>query len=297
MRRFRPLMTIACLLAATFTIDVGATYALPLSLKEATRQIPPDILERGTLRVGTNLPFAPMEFLADDGTTFTGVDIDLITEAAKRLGLTTEFVNINWDGLIPAMNSGRFEVVAASVADFEERRGQADFVDYLRVGVSAVVLKTDPDRYTVNSDLCGKRVGGAQGSATVTIATALADRCEQEGKQRLTIDTFPGDNEGLLALRSRRIDAHLVDAIVADYQASTEEGKTTFRSVLPDLQPDKMLYGFALGKNSRSLTHALAAALETMREDGTYKAILDKYGVGAAAIDQITINAGGSQGE
>lgn len=292
--------TIRMTLAASATaLAIGlapATIAAAAGVNpEAAAQVPAEIKERGVLRVGTNLPYPPMEFFADDGKTPTGVDVDLASEIATRIGLKVEFVNMNWDGLIPALNSGRFEMIAASVGDFPERQKQADFVDYMTTGVSVVVANTDTADYRTNLDLCGKRLSAAKGTDASRIASELAKECTAKGTAGTTVNPFPDDNAGLLALRSKRVDAHAMDSISAAYEASTEQGKSHYRNVLPDFAPTKALYGMVVAKRNKPLTDAVALVLSDMIADGAYKAILDKYGVGGEALTAITVNAGGKQ--
>lgn len=259
---------------------------------EAAAMVPAEIKERGVLRVGTNLPYPPMEFFAEDGKTPTGVDIDLATEIATRIGLSVEFVNMNWDGLIPALNSGRFEMIAASVGDLPERQEQADFVDYMTTGVSVVVANTDETDYRTNIDLCGKRLSAAKGTDASRVATELAKECTDKGMPGTAVNLFPDDNAGLLAVRSKRVDAHAMDSISAAYEASTEQGKTFYRNTLPDFVPTKAFYGMVVAKRNKPLTDAVAKVLSDMLADGSYKAILDEYGVGGEAIEAVTVNAG-----
>lgn len=273
----------------------GSAIAADAVNAKAAAMVPDAIKKSGVLRVGTNFPYAPMEFFAEDGKTPTGVDVDLISEVAARLGLKADFVNMNWDGLIPALNSGRFEVIAASVGDFTERQKQADFVDYMTTGVSVVVSGTDKTDYKVNTDLCGKRLSAAKGTDASRMITELAEKCTADGK-KTTANQFPDDNAGLLAVRSGRIDGHAMDSISASYEASTEKGRTTFRNVLPDFAPTKAIYGFVIAKGNRPLTDAAVLVLNDMIADGSYRAVLEKYGVADAAIPSATINAGGAQG-
>nr|WP_246723750.1 transporter substrate-binding domain-containing protein [Rhizobium sp. ARZ01] len=145
--------------------------------------------------------------------------------------------------------------------------------------------------------MCGKRVGAVKGSATAKIAEELSARCKAEGKPEIAQNVFPYDSSGMVAVRSGRIDAHLLDSVVAGYEATTAKGKAAFRVVLPELQPTKFLYGFVVSKQNPALTEAMAAALGDMVADGSYKAILDKYGAGDSAVTKVTVNAGVKQAQ
>jgi polar amino acid transport system substrate-binding protein len=275
--------------------DMSVASSTEMVNAKAAAMVPETIKSSGVLRVGTNLPYAPMEYFAGDGKSPTGVDVDLAAAIAARLGLKADFVNMNWDGLIPALNSGRFDMIAASVGDFIARERQADFVDYMKTGVSFVVSKGDETEYKTDSDLCGKRLSAARGTDSSRLIADLAKKCASEGKAGTSVSVFPDDNAGLLAVRSKRVDAHAMDSISASYEASTEQGRTVYTRVLADFGATKALYGMVVAKRNRSLTDALALVLADMMADGSYKFILDKYGVTDAAISAVTINAGGKQ--
>jgi len=262
---------------------------------KAAALVPETIRSSGVLRVGTNLPYAPMEYFAGDGRSPTGVDVDLAAAIAARLGLRVDFVNMNWDGLIPALNSGRFDMIAASVGDFVARERQADFVDYMKTGVSFVVSKASETEYKTDSGLCGKSLSAARGTDSSRLIADVVKKCANEGKRGTSASVFPDDNAGLLAVRSKRVDAHAMDSISAAYEASTEQGRTVYSRVLADFGATKALYGMVVAKKNRPLTDALALVLADMIADGSYKAILKKYGVADAAISAITINAGGKE--
>ncbi|WP_405634208.1 ABC transporter substrate-binding protein [Streptomyces sp. NBC_00056] len=278
--------TSAALLTACGYQPTGADHPPTAASGVASRMVE----QAGVLRVGTNVPFVPMEFYAPDGSTLSGIDIDLATAVAGRLGLKATFANASWDGLIPALTAGRHDMLASSFGDFPERRKQVIFVDMLKGGIAGIVRSPDQSRYPQSSALCGKTVGVANGSATVAVAQSISARCVKDGGKAVSTQVFPTDREATVAIRSGRADVALVDSVVAQHLAGSQPRH--YAAVLDDISPD-FHYGFAVNKNNPALARAIAKALDSLIADGTYAEICAKYGVsGNALVARATINGG-----
>lgn len=250
-------------------------------------------IKEGVLTLGTEIPDAPMEFYEADGKTPTGVDIDLMTEVAKRLNLKLDIQSSAWDGLIPAAKANRYDIVAAAMGDFTDRQKQIDFVDYLSTR-SAVVVKASDSGFDDPKALCGKSIGGTSGSVAITIAKGFSADCEAAGSPAVKINEFPSNAEGLVALRSGRTDGQIMDGPSAINQAKTAEGGKAYKVALGAVGP-VAIYGVGVSKTNTALRDAISEQLNAMIKDGKYKEILGKYGVQDYAIAQATVNAGGSK--
>lgn len=270
--------------------EESAASAVTLN-QQAAALLPPAIRESGVLRVGkSEQPVPPMSMLNDDGKTWRGVDIDLINAIAKGLGLKVEYVFSNWDGLIPGLNSGRYDLVMDGVGDLMSRQKVADFVDYAQSGMTVMSRKDNAGQIKDKLDLCGKTVGVQTGVLAATTLKLLSDeQCTPAGKPAVTIQPFPSDNDGLVALRSGRLDAQVMDQVVALYQSSTEAGKASYAIAVEELNR-KVPYGIVVAKSNTALSNALKEELAALLKDGTYDKILEQYGVKDIAIDQPAIN-------
>lgn len=245
----------------------------------------------GVLTMGTEMPSPPTEYFKADGVTPTGVDVDLMAEVAKRLNLKLVVQSTAWAGLIPAEKANRYDVVVSAIGDFKDRQKQVDFVDYLDVR-SAVVVRADGTSVADPMGLCGKSIGGTSGSVAITIAQGFSAGCKAAGKPALTINEFPSESAGLLALRSGRSDSQILDGPSAVYQAQTTEGGKAYKVALGSVGPEA-LYAVGVNKVNTPLRNAIAKELNAMIKDGKYKAILEKYGMDGYAIAKATVNAGG----
>ena len=252
--------------------------------------LPAAIRSAGVLRVGTNVPFVPMEQYGPDGKTFQGIDLDLITAVAGKLGLKVQIANANWDGLIPALNAGRYDVLAASFGDFVERQKVVDIVDMLKGGVSGITKAGNAAKYTDASTLCGKDVGVESGSATVQIAKTLSATCQKDGKAAIGQHVFPTDGGAVVALQSGRVDVVLDDTVVAQHLAATQSNRYAY--VLPGLG-SPFYYAFVVSKKDPALSKAIEGAVNALIADGAYAKICAKYGItGASLVTSATVDAG-----
>ena len=252
--------------------------------------LPASVRSSGALRVGTEVPFVPMEMYGSDGKTYAGIDMDLITAVAAQLGLKVQIANGSFDGLIPSLNAGRYDVLASSFGDFVERQKVVDLVDMLHGGVSGISLAGDAGKYAQSTSLCGARVGVETGSATVAVAAALSSQCQKQGKSAIVQQVFPTDSGAIVALQSRRVNVVLDDRVVAQHLAATQASK--YSMVLPNLGTP-FLYGFVVSKKSPQLSRAIAGALNQLIGNGTYAKICAKYGItGASLVTKASINAG-----
>jgi len=258
---------------------------------EAAALVPQDIRELGVLSVGTFAPSPPTRMYEEDGKTLTGLDISIVEAIAESLGLTVEFSNMKWDGLLPALRSERFNVVAAQMGDFEERRMNGDFVDYFTTGAAAMGLASDAGKYGEILDLCGKRVGFQSGVAAATALPALSKRCTEERPDsgEIILNPFPTDAAGLLALRSGQIDIHVMDGTAAIYQASLKQPGEPLTVVL-DKVVERANIGLVVNKQKPELRDAIVKALENMLETGEYTKILTGYGLEQYGVNEITVN-------
>jgi len=257
----------------------------------AAALLPESIKSSGVLRVGSSYTSPPLEYLPENSTTPEGLDIDLMEGIAAALGVKTAWTNMNWDGLRPALQTGRFDTVIASMGDFTDRQEQVTFVDYLTVGEGVLVAKANEAAVTTVEDLAGKPVGASKGTIAVTIVEQANKELASKGLEPIQLSTFSGDAPGMLALRSDRTFGHVMDLPFAVYEAKEMGGGDIYAVVLPNLM-GAIPYGISVKKDNMALAEAIKAALDEMIADGSYQQILDKWGLGAAAVDEAVINGG-----
>ncbi|MQS39687.1 ABC transporter substrate-binding protein [Streptomyces katsurahamanus] len=249
----------------------------------AAELLPARYKKSGVLRVATAVGYPPMEMYKPGTTELTGVDPDLAQAIAKRLGLRLELTNAAFDGLIPGLTSGRFDLVMSSMTDSPQRRQAVDFVDYFRTGGVIMTKKGNPEGITSIEDLCGKSVVLAKGSSNLDIGQQQNAEC---GK-KMRISQSEDAPTGLLQLDSGRAVATIVDYPVAQLFAKKNKAYQT----LPR-QYGAAPWGIAVAKDQSGLRDAVRKALQDLIDDGGYRKILDTWGVGGSAVSRATVNDG-----
>lgn len=119
--------------------------------EDAAALVPQEIKDKGTLTVGTDATYAPSEFLAGDGKTIQGFDVDLLTAVAKKLDLKVNFVPAKFDSIITGVQGGKYDLGMSSFTINAERMQQATMVSYYSAGTQWASApgnpkKVDPDK-------------------------------------------------------------------------------------------------------------------------------------------------------
>lgn len=287
----------ACSLAACGSSSAAGTASPTGGASAAAAQgkaasfLPADVRNSGTFKVGMEIDYPPMEYYKAGTQTPTGLDVDLGKAIASKLGLTPEFVNTKWAGLIPALNTHRYDVIMSSMGDFTDRQQQIDFVDYLNVGEGGIVKNTNAAKFTTRSSLCGQKVSAQTGTVAIKAAQDLSKQCVSEGKPKIQISTFPDDNSGLLAVRTGRTVLHIMDLPSALYEQETAGGGNTYKVVLPNITGG-IPYGIGVAKGQPQLVKAVKTALDEIIQDGEYAAVLKKYDLSSGAVESAVVNGG-----
>ncbi|MEU7697094.1 ABC transporter substrate-binding protein [Streptomyces sp. NPDC039028] len=276
----------------------GPAVVLPgLTVKpdpELYAMLPPAIRATGTVRVATDVPYPPFEMYAKEGSTqITGIDHDLGQALGARLGVKFDFAPQKFDGILPAVQAGKFDAVMSAMTDKKARQKSVDFVDYLNAGPGWLVAKGNPENIAVVTDVCGKAVGVQTGTNHQKLLQQRQELCKAKGLPPITILAFSKDSEAQLALRSGKVIADYLDEVTAAYVAATADGGTSFstvagRKAVGEYSASPM--GIGVSKAHPGLKEAVRAALQSLMDDGTYAKVLIKYQVPNIAIAEATVN-------
>ncbi len=248
-------------------------------------QVPAAIKSKGTLTVATEAQYAPNEFLAPDGHTIIGMDADLVKALAETMGLKVSLVNADFEAIIPGLAAGRYDLGASSFTDTKEREKTVDFVDYYSAGISFYAKSGSNPGVSELKDLCGKTVAVEKGTVEQEEAEKQGKECGKEGKSKVTVLSFPGQNAVNLAVASGRAQLGMADSPVVDYQIKQSGGQFALTGKSYGFAP----YGLAIPKKS-GMTQPILAALKELISNGKYKAILEKWGIQDGAISEPKIN-------
>jgi polar amino acid transport system substrate-binding protein len=265
-----------------------ATTAASGATDDLAAQVPDAIKSDGKLKIGTDASYPPNEYVDTDGKTIVGWDVDLGTAIAKKLGLEPEFENANFDTIIPGISSGKYELGVSSFTDNLEREKVVDFVDYYSAGTAWAAQKGNPKNVDPNN-ACGLKVGVQRGTVQVDDITTKSKACTDAGKPAIEQVVRTQQTEVNADLVSGKTDAMAADSPIVGYAVKQTGNKIEIVGQVYDTAP----YGFAVKKGSE-MTALVQKAVAALMADGTYKSIMDEWGVGDGAVTEAKVN--GAQG-
>jgi polar amino acid transport system substrate-binding protein len=247
-------------------------------------KLPADIKSAGKLTIGTDSTYAPSEFLDSDGKTVIGFDVDLFNAVAAKLGLTTNWESATFDSIIPGVSSGKYQVGVSSFTINAAREKQVTMVSYFSAGTQWAA-KTGS---SITPDTaCGKKIAVQTGTVQVDDITARNKKC---GSSKITIDQYQKQSDATNAVVTGKDDAMLADSPVSAYAVKQTNGQLALIGDIYDSAP----YGYVVGKDQTDFAGALQGAVQDLITDGTYKQILDKWGVTAGAVTSPAVNPSAS---
>ena len=270
--------------------SAGGTASKDKQGNALAAKLPANIRSAGTIKVGSDVAYAPVEFFDTDGTTIIGIDPDLAKALGDKLGVKFQFTNATFDGLIPAVRSKRFDIVMSAMSDTKKRQAELDFVDYFNAGTSILVKKGNPDNINGLDDLCGKTVALQRGTTQEDVAKAQQAKCTAAGKGPIKVLTFDKDTDALLQIKGGRAVADMNDFPVAAYNAKTSGGGNDFEVVGEQIEAGP--YGIGIRQEDTQLRDAIQAALKAVIADGSYDKVLEKWNVTKGALKTAAINGG-----
>ncbi|WP_031466902.1 ABC transporter substrate-binding protein [Sciscionella sediminilitoris] len=245
--------------------------------------VPAKDAEDGKLLIANDQTYPPNEFR--DSGALVGMDVDIGRAMAKRLGLEAEFQNSSFDGILGGIKAHKYEAAISSFSISADRLAELNLVSYYIAGTSLGTLKGNPNRLDDN-DLCGTTIAVQKGTTQVDDLNARNKRCAQQHKPPATMMQFQAQTDVNLALAAKRVQGELADSPVVAYAIKQSEGKLEQVGKSYANAP----YGVAVPKDDTGLAKAVQASLQSLMDDGTYRKILEKWGLDEGAIKKAEVN-------
>lgn len=264
--------------AAAGSSAVNTSAALYASL-------PADVQEAGKLTVATSVGYPPFEQYDTDGKTIVGIDADIAKALGEQLGVPLELQDTKFDGIIPGLAAGRYDMAMSGMSDTAERQKQVSFVDYFAAGPGILTTPANASKYTSLDTLCGVAVAVSSGTVNADDAAAQSTKCEADGKPAIEVTTYGADSESIQALKTGRADVFLVDSSSGATVAAQSDGAFVMG---PNYQ--EIPFGIVMPKDSTDLITAIQKAMDTLKQDGTYTKILADWDQPQGELDTITVN-------
>jgi ABC-type amino acid transport substrate-binding protein len=226
--------------------------------------------QEGVMRVGSDLAFAPFEFIEDGEEQ--GFDIDLMNEVGERLGVEVEYVDASFETIFQQLAAGDFDAIISAITITGERAEVVAFSDPYFEATQALVVPVDSD-ISSTEDLADQEVGAQAGTTGLQYAT--------ENFTESTITEFPNYPAAFTALETGGLDAVLADLPAADEAVGDSDALQIVEEVDTDEQ-----YGIGVQQDNEALLQAINDALAEIMDDGTYEEIFGEWFPEAEVPDQ-----------
>jgi polar amino acid transport system substrate-binding protein len=240
-------------------------------------KVPATMRSAGTLIVGSDSRYAPSEYLDTDGKTIIGFDVDLFNAVAAKLGLKTDWRSAKFEDIIPGVESGRYHIGVSSFTITSDRLQQVTMVSYFSAGTQ---WAAKPGVTVDIENACGRKVAVQSATVQVDDIAVRSKKCTDAGKPAITIDQYQKQSDATSAVISGTDDAMLADSPVCGYAVKQTHGQLA----LVGQVYDAATYGYVLPKEQAEFGAAMAAAVKALIDDGSYRKILDRWGVTGGAI-------------
>ena len=254
------------------TQDAGLAAKLPETIRTA-----------GVIKIGVDATYAPNEFLAGDGKTVEGFDVDLFDAVAAKFGVKTEWQPADFSSIITGVQGKKYDIGISSFSINPERKQQVTMVSYFSAGTqwataAGTATGIDP------ANACGTTLAVQTG--TVQETDDLPARQKKCGADKIKILSFKGQDQATSAVVTGKADAMLADSPVAAYAVKQSGGKLATLGDIYEAAP----YGYVLPKAETDFADAVTEALKEMNTEGSYQAALKKWGVDQGAISDFAVN-------
>ena len=218
------------------------------------------------IRIATDPTWPPFEMMDEDSKEITGFEIDLMKAIAENQKLNVEFVNVNFDALIPGIGTCQYEIGASTITVTEERKNEMLFSEpFIQIG-QLMAVKEDVDGLVNKEDFKDKIIGAQTG----TTGAIMAAEWQEEG-----IGTLRGYDTVDLAymdLKNGQIDGVLGDSTMAESYAKSLGG---IKTVGENYSSEDI--AFAVCKDNKDMVDKLNAGLKAVKESGKYDELISQY--------------------
>jgi polar amino acid transport system substrate-binding protein len=254
-----------------------------------------NLSQKNHLLICSDFPYPPQEFFDENGNP-QGLDIDIGTEIAARLGLKVQFVNSVFDTIIAAVTSGKCDIIISAQNITADRQKKVSMIPYFEAGQAFVVQKGNPAGIKQATDLCGQAVAAESGTTEADYLQGTGDYkgkglsadCVAAGKKAPTVITTQKDTDALQQLQSAKVVAYATDSPVAAYYTVQHPDQFELAGSIVEAVAE----GISVPCGQEDCTKAplspvgdaVQKALKSMMDDGTYEKILAKWNLTNSAV-------------
>jgi len=251
--------------------------------QDLSAKLPESIKSAGVIKVGTDSSYAPNEFLAGDGKTIQGMDIDVFNAVAAKFGVKAEYQTADFSSIINGVNGKKYDIGISSFTINDERKKQVNMVSYFSAGTQWASAEGNPKGVDPEK-ACGKTIAVQTG--TVQDTDDLPVRQKACGSDKIEVLRYKDQGQATSAVVSGKADAMLADSPVVAYAVKQSGGKLAPLGEIYEAAP----YGYVVPKAETEFADAIVEALKEIDKDGAYQSALEKWGVEDGAISDFAVN-------
>ncbi len=211
--------------------------------------------------VGTNAEFPPFEYL--EGSKVVGFDIDFINAIAAEMGKEVVIKDMSFDGLLPALQTNKVDVVIAGMTATEERMKAVNFSQPYYSANQVIILAEDNTDIKDFADLKGKVVAVMLGFTGDVVVSEMAD---------VKVERFNAAYAGIMALQNGKVDAVVLDSETANNYVAKNSGLK-----LAEGKGEAEDYAIAVKKQDAKLLEEINKAIDKIKADGTFAKLIEKH--------------------
>lgn len=240
---------------------------VPASVEPSAAGTEITTIENGKLHMATNAAFPPYEMVKDDGT-YEGIDVEIATKIAEKLGLELVVDDMDFSAVITSVQTGKSDIAMAGLTVTEERKKNIDFTDSYATGKQVIIVKEGSDIKSADN-LTGKLIGTQEATTGYLYCSASV---EDGGYGEDNVVAYTNGATAVQALVDGKVDCVVIDNEPAQKYVEANAGLVILET--PFITED---YAIGISKDNTALTDAVNNALKELIADGTVKSIVDKY--------------------
>ncbi len=253
------------------------------------------LAQAGKLLICTDFPYPPQEFYDEQGVP-QGLDVEIGTGIATRLGLQVEFVNSVFDTIIAAVKAGKCDIIISAQNITTDRKKQVSMIPYFQAGQSMVAAKGNPQNINTTDDLCGKSAAAESGTTEADFLSGTGDyqgkgltqKCTAAGKKPIDVVVTQKDTDALQQLQAGKVAVYFADSPVAAYYTVQHPDQVQLVGQIMEPIPEGISVPCGADDCTSapltSLGQGVHDALKGMIADGTYGKILGKWNLADGAV-------------
>lgn len=259
-------------LAVSLTGAIAASAADEVKVDKALHDALPQQYKDDGVKVAVFNDWAPDEFM--ENGELKGWSVDLSKAIAQKLGVTFHYTGSSFDALIPGLEGKRFDAAFSSFGATKERLEILDFISQRREGTAYGFLKTKPLKIDEEKDLCGHSIAILNGSWDYqNLQNISQEKCVAASLPPIDLQQFSTQNAAELAVSSGRVE------IVASGSAKMGYFAKQIGTFDVSKLVSNAVHSCVGVRRGDPLGPAIEGAIQDLMNDGTYKQIMDKWGI------------------